>query len=911
MAAAQDIFELDTGPLTKPIGEWADRILSPYLRRHPRNPHRDAKLVHDPIGKAVTLFPWEVYIVDSPLLQRLRFIRQLGVGHFLFPTAGYSRFEHSLGCVKAVSTLFDTVSDRTSRPQVAYDGEHLVARRDVVRLAALLHDVGHCIMSHVSEKFYKQYPDVEDAQRRLKRHYGPSVAAAEAVAILVLKSEAFQRLLAASGIRRSVFSEREIIDKVCACIAGSKRRMLPDAYLAEMVNGPVDCDKLDYLARDAHMAGLPISLDIDRLFSKLRIVKTLDEDHGTPMFSLAIVPSGARALEEMLVSRIFLYDKFYYHPKIMAAEELVRRALFYLEKACPALGTPQELLDYGDDEFLSLTGSYLASRYGQKADDPNIVTGCELLARARARDLPKRAFAFAQRFIPDTPPIYGRFVNRGKEDSAGHASRDYIDVDQVLQSPGGADLTARSMKVLTDDLKVGSELFVGYQSASRAAGRMEMLVLLPGDVVETTPDFMFNVSKWSDAYALNKQTSYVFAYDDLAKVHLAAERYFAERRLTFAPKSWVWTKLSENDLNAERSVLPETPDWLPHRLPPNFFTSADTQERLDALRDKFSSYLRSFDSELGPQLVDGWVWQFQDADLQDSAMAFLEHITFVEKGAIIEGFQQAVEKRAELRDAIWVPLRPREGQGKSADLVKYDLQEIGLRMCDVSMLEPAEVSRVGRVVFFDDLLNSGVQAECLLGSWFGDAQCESPSDRDAGELNADLLAALRAATIEFVYYSAHPIGIRRLQAVCDRLGLSLGAIGHRVDTGSPRYTLDGFKAATVGSRERFVAELERRGEVLLKQKYEGNVLWTPARCREFALGFGGMRTTLVYRHSVSTAVPVALWQMSTEIMDPWLPLFPRRWRELKTILDPYPRGPIDRSSTGERLPEYRDGADDE
>ena len=86
MAQPVDILGLDVGPLASKIDEWAAEVLAPYLRRHPQNPHREPKHIHDPIGKAIALYPWEVYIVDSPLLQRLRFIRQLGVGHFLFPT---------------------------------------------------------------------------------------------------------------------------------------------------------------------------------------------------------------------------------------------------------------------------------------------------------------------------------------------------------------------------------------------------------------------------------------------------------------------------------------------------------------------------------------------------------------------------------------------------------------------------------------------------------------------------------------------------------------------------------------------------------------------------------------------------------------------------------------------------------
>ncbi|HZJ01072.1 MAG TPA: HD domain-containing protein, partial [Gemmatimonadaceae bacterium] len=415
MTAPTNILDVNAGPLADVLATWADSVLSPYLKRNPTNIYKEPKVIHDPVGKTIILLPWEVFIMDSPLVQRLRFIRQLGVGHYLFPSAGYTRFEHSIGCIQAASMLFDSISNPANSPAVTYVGDENGSRRDIVRLAALLHDTGHSILSHVSERFYESFAPLKTAQETLKAFYRSPVAPAEVVAILIIRSAAFQSLLAASGMRRTVFNDREIIDKLCACIAGSKLRTQPDSYLSEIINGPVDSDKIDYLARDGHMVGVPISLDLERLRSKLRLVRTTNLK-GAPVYSLAIVPSGARALEEMLVSRIFLYDKFYYHPKIMAAEELVRRALHFLSKAHPNLQSPSELLNYGDDEFLSMTPSVFIQRYGLYKETKDVTKGCELLRQARARELPKRAFAFAQRFMPEAPEAYSRFVNNGKPD---------------------------------------------------------------------------------------------------------------------------------------------------------------------------------------------------------------------------------------------------------------------------------------------------------------------------------------------------------------------------------------------------------------------------------------------------------------------------------------------------------------
>src|SRR3982751_2028650 len=115
------------GPLAKTIGEWAAQLLGPYLTAHPQNLLTESKQIHDPIGKVVELQPWEVFILDSPLMQRLRFIRQLGVGHLLFPASGYSRFEHSVGALQTATEMFDSIvanhaTRRTARKVADQDG---------------------------------------------------------------------------------------------------------------------------------------------------------------------------------------------------------------------------------------------------------------------------------------------------------------------------------------------------------------------------------------------------------------------------------------------------------------------------------------------------------------------------------------------------------------------------------------------------------------------------------------------------------------------------------------------------------------------------------------------------------------------------------------------------------------------
>ena len=107
------------------------------------------KQIHDPVWGTISLRPLEVAIVDSPLLQRLRHLRQLGVAHWVYPSAGHSRFEHSLGVLFQTQQLTSAIN----RAGETKYSQQVISDDDVqmLRVAALIHDVGHPVLSHVSE----------------------------------------------------------------------------------------------------------------------------------------------------------------------------------------------------------------------------------------------------------------------------------------------------------------------------------------------------------------------------------------------------------------------------------------------------------------------------------------------------------------------------------------------------------------------------------------------------------------------------------------------------------------------------------------------------------------------------------------------------------------------------------------
>jgi HD superfamily phosphohydrolase len=399
--------------LESKAGEWT----APLLKRlQSGQKDRYPKTFNDPIWGDILLFPWETLLLDSPLLQRLRGVRQLGMAHMVYPGAGYDRLEHCRGVVEAAERMIRSLERNADfRRRFGRDkDEHVppASERDrlAIRLAALLHDVGHGAFSHATELLIhaRLKNDFENAEAALRERFAgvTQIAPAEVVATLLILSEPLRTVFEHPNLGLAESSTLPL--RICARILGS-RDFLDAGYLSGVVSGPLDADKLDYMARDSHHAGLPVALDLRRLISKLEVVTVTPEAVGNPEMKaraeasphkryheIGISLSGLGAYEQMIIGRVILYDRLYYHHKVRSAEAMVRRLIQLAEEERGTPFTVRELFfDLPDDTVVPLLGGVLSS--------PSLKGGgsrCLRLARAiQNREVYYRAFAFAPRFI--------------------------------------------------------------------------------------------------------------------------------------------------------------------------------------------------------------------------------------------------------------------------------------------------------------------------------------------------------------------------------------------------------------------------------------------------------------------------------------------------------------------------------
>lgn len=335
---------------------------------HPFSELKPYKDIHDPIW-GTNGFSWrELALIDTPVMQRLRRIHQTGLAFQVYPSARHSRFEHSLGVTIVATKVFDAIVRRHAgrlrqivtsvENSDAYE-ETLFRWRQELRLAALLHDTGHSILSHTSERVYGRIPMLQHAADELTDFVGAEKKAGEVISFCLSRTDALHAYL--KRAKGKLMKESEVPDEfagepnlenVSLLIVGRSRHPLLQ-FLGDIISSGFDADKLDYLLRDAAAAGLPLRYDLerylatvylpeskltdgkgklDKLYKRLS-VKVAREPKGEGRFPwfrsfrLKLPKRSMNTIEQVTICKLMLYSYIYHHPKVRAGEGFFERVL--------------------------------------------------------------------------------------------------------------------------------------------------------------------------------------------------------------------------------------------------------------------------------------------------------------------------------------------------------------------------------------------------------------------------------------------------------------------------------------------------------------------------------------------------------------------------------------------------------
>lgn len=349
----------------------------------------EAKTIHDPIWGSTDYSEWEMQLIDSPLLQRLRNISQVGLAVLTYPAARHSRFEHTIGVAAATKRLVDRINvncdDFNIKPAV----------KNKLVLAALMHDVGHCFYSHLSETVYGNLKDFMLLKDDIKKIYGIKPKAHEILSLIIVNSDAFKDFFANSVNYPNKGNINKLCEDVGKIIIGADivedNRI--ESYQTAIINGSFDVDKLDYIKRDSYTAGLALDFDIERLFTKIKV-------HTIPIggqieHRLVIQANGVTAIEELTFCKIMLFSYIYYHQKVLITEDIIKdyvQALLKLD----LINTYSDFLNLDEPALLAL-----AQGQGDKKPFPQYgnIDLMQLANNIRNRILPKRCLEISQSII--------------------------------------------------------------------------------------------------------------------------------------------------------------------------------------------------------------------------------------------------------------------------------------------------------------------------------------------------------------------------------------------------------------------------------------------------------------------------------------------------------------------------------
>jgi len=260
-----------------------------------KDPHRKYE-IRCPVHGFIQIDDWEREIIEQPAFQRLRRIRQLAWTDLVYPGAMHTRFEHSLGVMHTATWLYDSIVSKSGdllKQELAYDHQGLERDRRLVRLAALLHDVGHAPFSHASEELL---PRKRSTERFAHEDYSAAVIRNE------LRGAIEGHVLSANA----GFKAEDVAVLIEGGAAAGRA-----VFWRDLITGQMDADRMDYLIRDSHHIGVHYGrFDLRRLIFS---VVAIPADKENPHPRLGIEEGGWHAAEALVLARYLMFTQVYFH----------------------------------------------------------------------------------------------------------------------------------------------------------------------------------------------------------------------------------------------------------------------------------------------------------------------------------------------------------------------------------------------------------------------------------------------------------------------------------------------------------------------------------------------------------------------------------------------------------------------
>lgn len=308
---------------------------------------RAVRVIRDPIHGNINIYPTEEPILNSVEFQRLRFIAQVSLCSLVYPSAVHNRFSHSLGAMHLAGEMYRAI---THNAQLPFDTNTFLA----VRLAAMIHDIGHGPFSHIFERGVAFF----NSQTKNKI---PQPFSHEEMGLKIIDE------LLHDKIHESI---RELVLK----LVEGKDMPNDQWWLAQIIASEVDSDRSDFLLRDSYFAGVSYgNYEVQRLLETMTVAEL-----PTGQAVMVFKDKGLMAIESFLFARYNMYRGVYFHHTNLIGDAMISRAVFELIRRDlyprVAITDPREFVKWNDTRLYGIFHDLTYTPNVNFPDDPVFTT---------------------------------------------------------------------------------------------------------------------------------------------------------------------------------------------------------------------------------------------------------------------------------------------------------------------------------------------------------------------------------------------------------------------------------------------------------------------------------------------------------------------------------------------------------
>ncbi len=886
----------------KEIDMFTERKLGQYILRLEttggvKTGHKE---IFDAVWGNVDFSSGEIAILDSPLLQRLRKIKQLGLAHYVYCGCDYSRYFHTIGVV----FLADRMATAINHCDIKWDDKEYF--KAVIRLAAIFHDVGHMFLSHVSEHFFGKsvlYPRNEEIRTMLEQFEtsaGKSASLHELLSCMIVNTDAVHRLLkltvpAIEGFNRH--NENRDIDRLVEYISSLivgvpvDRKILP---YSSIINGPIDADKCDYLSRDSHVTRVPVAVDISRITQKLSVVRSEDintsqlwhedADDSIPFYELAMQDSAEKALFQLCIARTIMFDSVYYHHKVLTAETECRSLLSRLVNLDKRVFTTfDEILEHTDEDFNRYFFDSLRRERGEAdcAVIDEVQTAFENLFNRR---LAKRVICI----MPDY--LSGKQINKEPFFDNVITQIDSEEEKKLIDEIKKEYIRIREM---LDHVNVTDEKQHIYMIQAPSQIFWHSKIQVPIDLRNGNKRDFKGYELVSSRETSSSSSYIVTDEEDRLLVCLAAEKVLYKiYHIRLREESLTCGKYDKEDINRRCKELFQKGyyDDAPELIRDNILHNHISKAKIRRIESRFGSYEGPGGYKVTEERAGLFFRQVMAVcEDKNTCHTVVDGIyRLLTEGALFFDRKYIGEHIEQALSGLWdgsgqklyvVPL------GKLLDSAKhmsYFWNDVKLpNLCadiDCSLEEILKIDSSGKIIFFDDGAYSGTQLISIMQEYMG-AEVKKTTEEHVKPLSHEGRQKLSQKKIIFFFLAFNAsmeAGIRR---ELQEIGLKNVEFVYVQDLSSKRLEPGQGIFKDEEQRELVKKLLWQIGYSVMKDqkkingRYKSN--WSEKRVKDAALGYNDAQQMVILKSSVPTYTITAFWEQGKCNGFMWEPLFKR------------------------------------